>query len=59
MKVRQIIQIVYEQDEYELYLKDRDYLLEQGYIISDYSNVGFILCDWIVEERDVDKNREV
>lgn len=58
MKVRQIIQIEYSKDEYDLYLHDRDYLLDQGYIISDYSSVGFVLCDWIVEEREVDNNRK-
>lgn len=59
MKVRQIIQIVYEQDEYDLYLEDREHLIEQGYFISDYSESGFILCDWIMEEREIDKNRKM
>ena len=56
MKIKQIIQIVYEADDYDRYLKERDYLIEQGYSISDYSNVGFILCEWVIDEREVDKN---
>lgn len=58
MIVRQIIQVQYNQDEYDLYLKDRLFLLEQGYIINDYIESGFVLCDWVVEEREIDKNRE-
>ena len=56
MKIRQIIQIEYTQDEYDKYLEDREFLIAQGYVICDYATTGFVLCEYIVEEREIDKN---
>ena len=53
MKKRKIIQIEYSQEEYQQYLKDRESLLSQGYTINDYSVVGFVLCEMVVDEREI------